>query len=296
MALAISPRQQPVMLVGHRGGADFFAETFGPNIFTTVSKMLTDQVEPILKDPQGRLFEPLQDFCKTKARQAKERQAYYRSYPQEALSLAILSPFRIVRLSVAAFVIAEVMDYLGVLEDPQAAKERIIKAFQDANIHANIQKTTSNWWNNARRDGGILNAKTWSSPTALQQTIATWQPKHQFAVGTAVGLVFSQFVWSVAHQLGKSAVVMYVLSEANYFVAQQYGKSLTDRCKENVLVQKIDSVLNEIRQAVRRTVREPTHLKETIPEFMKHYVPRGGLPPGTKSGLLAGIIAGVVVV
>jgi hypothetical protein len=272
-----------------RGGGDIFSD-LAP-IFSQVSKVVKTHVEPILKDPNGRILQPLQDFAKQKGEESKQRRAHYQTKPSEAMvGFALLSPLRIVRLTVTALIIAETLDYLGIFEDPKAAKRRVVKVLKQANV-----PSVQNWWKGARLEGGMLHPKTWTNPSAFKRKVAMWQPKHQFALGAGVGLVFSHSVWSVAEHALKFGVVVYILSEVNQLVMLRSGQSVPQKFGIKVGA-KVETGLERVRGAVRRTAREPAHLVESIPNLIDRYVPDGGLPPNTKSGFVSGLVAGVVLV
>ncbi|KAI2496110.1 hypothetical protein MHU86_18387 [Fragilaria crotonensis] len=207
VAFAVSPRS-PTKAVRVRKRGVFLSER-GP-----VFSQLTPQLETILNDLHGKVLSPLQEFATKAAHEAKERQDYYRHAPQEALGLATLSPIRIVRLSVVALIVAELLDYYGVLENPLVTRERIVKAFKEHANVPNLKSKTKNWWDKARSENGILTRSVWTDPSALSKKMATWQPKHQFAVGASVGLMISQFFWSVVGKGLKLGLVVYVFSNS----------------------------------------------------------------------------------
>ena len=291
MAFVVAGRS-PARSLQQKGSGDVLSE-LGP-----IFSQLSPQLEHILKDLNGKILLPLQDFAAKTAQEAKERQAYYSEAPQQALGLAILSPIRIVRFSVVALILAEVLDSLGVLENPQAAKQRIVKAFKQAKENVNVpnlQSKTKIWWKQARQEeGGLLRLSTWSSPSNLPKRMANWQPKHQFFVGATIGLLFSQFVWSVASQGLQLGVVVYALSELNELVKRQSGKSVTEQFGSNKLSTQVQDGLESVRSAVRKTAQNPLLIMETIPELIEQIVPE--IPPGTKTGFLGGIAAGIVIV
>jgi hypothetical protein len=289
VAFAVSPRS-PTKALRARKRGDFLSD-LGP-----VFSQLTPQLETILHDLHGKVLSPLQEFATKAAQEAKERQDHYRRAPQEALGLAILSPIRIVRLSVVAFVIAELLDYFGVLENPQVTRERIVKAIKE---HANVPSLklkTKNWWLQARSENGILSRSTWTDPSALSKKMATWQPKHQFAVGASIGLMFSQFIWSVVGKALKLGLVVYVFSELNDLVKRKSGKSVVEQIDSKHST-RAQNALDRVRSAFHQVLEDPVLIRENLADLTESIVPRDRRPPqGTLVGLLAGIVGGVVIV
>lgn len=289
VAFAVSPRS-PTKAVRVRKRGVFLSE-LGP-----VFSQLTPQLETILNDLHGKVLSPLQEFATKAAQEAKERQDYYRHAPQEALGLAILSPIRIVRLSVVALIVAELLDYYGVLENPHVTRERIVKAFKEHANVPNLKSKTKNWWDKARSENGILTRSVWTDPSALSKKMATWQPKHQFAVGASVGLMISQFFWSVVGKGLKLGLVVYVFSELNELVKRKSGKSVVEQI-DSEHATRVQNALNRVRSAFHQVLDDPTLIRENIADIVESIVPRERLPPqGTMVGLLAGIMGGVVIV
>lgn len=291
LAFASPPRiaaSRPTLNLRGGGKSDY---TYFSDLASSLSTVVKKHVEPVLKDPNGRILRPLSHYARQQAKKAKERQARYRSAPHEALGLVFLSPFRIVRMSVTALVLAEVLDYMGVLQDPQATTDRVKNALKSANIPS-VQNKAKIWWSRSRQQGGLLHPETYTSPRA---TLATsWQPKHQFALGAGVGLMTSQLFWALTSQLLKGTVVVYGLSELNQLLKRQSGKSVTERFNSQ-MSEKVEAGLNTTRGAIRRAVQDPGHLMETIPEIVEQYVPDGGLPPSTRIGVASGLVAGILI-
>lgn len=291
MAFASAP---PPTLAVRGGGGDIFSD-LAP-LFAQVTRVVQTHVEPILKDPNGRILQPLREFAKQRAEETKRRQARYRSNPPQALGFAVLSPTRIVRMGVTAMILAELLDYLGALDDPRAAKKRVVNAFKtNANVPT-LQRRTQNWWKGARRRGGLLHVQTWSSTSSVTNHLATWQPKHQFAIGAGGGLMLTHLFWCVAHHALKTGVVIYTLSELNALIKQQSGQSVSERFGTTKFGAKVEIGLEDVRGAVRSAAKDPAHLVETIPNLVGRYVPDVGLPQGTKTGFMAGLVVGIVIV
>ena len=257
---------------------------------------LTPQLEAILSDLHGKVLSPLQEYATKAAQEAKERQDHYRNVPQEALGLAILSPIRIVRLSIVAIVFAELLDYFGVLESPHVARERIVKAFKEHANMPNLKSKAKNWWVQARSENGLLTRSTWSDLSALSNKLATWQPKHQFAFGASVGLMFSQFVWSIVGKGLKLGILVYAVSELNELVKRQSGKSVIEQIDSKYSTQ-VQNAFERVRGTVHRALEDPALIRESIADLLDPTVTGERRPPtGALVGLLAGILGGVVIV
>lgn len=287
---------------GSGGGGDDFVSSIGP-LWSMLSKVVADQVEPMLKDPNGKILLPAQSFLQHRAKEVQARQMEHSANPQSALKF-VLKPLKLARLSVTALVVAEALNYFGVLEDPELAKEKIRQAFREARmefheLRGDLRGSAQSWWKSARSPGGILHGSTWKSPASLKRKIAAMEPKHQFAFGATVGFALSPFCWCVATQLIQSAAAVYLTSEANHILKTSSGKSAMDRIGDMVqgnLGDSLETGLETVRSFVRRTMSNPATLLESIPESLDRFVPQDGLTPNTKRGLLLGLVVGVAVV
>jgi hypothetical protein len=291
MAFAVSPRS-PTKEIQVQRGVDRVSE-LGP-IFSQV----TPQLESILNDLNGKILVPLQQIASKRAQEAQARHDYYDSTApqQQALGLAFLSPFRILRLSATAWVLAEVLDYFGVLDDPKATGDRVVKVFQQHANLSNLQSKAKNWWIQARQDRGLLNWSNWTNLSTLCRTMASWQTKHQFAMGASLGLLFSEFVRSVATKGLKVGIGVYVLAEINHMVKRQSGKSIAEQIGSKYASQ-VQDALDSVRITIRKTAAHPQVMMEILPELIQQVAPNGECPPpGALSGLLVGIIVGVAIV
>jgi hypothetical protein len=210
-----------------RGGASS-SPSSSPNIDITSWKsvlsfsqgLFTDYVQPLLADPEGKIFQPARAFLEQQAANAQERRQSDQEHPDvsSAASEILLQPTRILRLTVASLLLAQVFETTGLLEDkslPAAWRKHAQPFLQD--MTSNLQrwwKKYPSWWKAARSQGGLLSASTWSHPALLSSSWKTHvSPKYQMAVGLGIGMVFSPAMWSIAAGLLETGIVAYLLAE-----------------------------------------------------------------------------------
>ena len=268
-----------------RGGGlsnDLFG-IVGP-LFSTVSKVVQENLEPMLTHSNAKI-QGVNSL--TQKNVSQERQ---HNPSLNTLSL-VLGPPRIVKLAVVALILSELLDRLGVLENPHLAKNNILQAWKKARMTSvpEWKGKAVNWWDTSRKPGGTFHG--WSRPT---EKLATWQPKHQLAIGVMVGLTFSPLFWNIASKLGVATVIVYALSEADHKWKNRSGKSPLDKFSG----EKFSSVqikLEVLRETVRSNVKDPKGVPSRMTESIDQLIPNGTLPPNTKWGIVAGLGAGLLV-
>lgn len=269
-----------------RVGGGLSKEYFGivGPLFVAPSNSGQENLEPRLKDPNAMIQK--NDFV-TQKDDSSERS---NDPPLNALSL-LLGPPRIVTLAIVALVLSELLDRFGVLENPQLAKNKLVQAWKKARITSisEWKGMAEHWWGTSRQPGGTFHG--WSRPS---EKLATWQPKHQLAVGAMGGLACSRFFWNIATKLGVATVIVYAFSEAHH----KWKNKSTKYSSHKFSGEKFAAVrikLEILRETVRSNVKDPKGVPSRMSVLLDQYIPNGILPPNTKWGIVVGLGTGLLV-
>ena len=152
----------------------------------------------------------------------------------------VFLPMRIVKLSLAAWVISEVLEYCGLIDTENTLlstssesitwkTSRLRQHLTSIWHHAQPQVTKlneriNNWWH---RYGTIFRKATWSSRHQLQVELSYWKPKYVFGVGAGLGLVVAPLAYSLCQALFPPLALAYGLAELNHYSKSKYDISLS---------------------------------------------------------------------
>jgi hypothetical protein len=265
-------------------------EVRSSGILAMISNAVHKNLEPTLKESKA-IAKRVNPFTDRTVGVAPTRHRHaYKASPSHAMVMA-LRPGKLVKWCVVALFVSEALDRLGILENPQQLKDKLQRALKVARTTSVPQwkGKAGNWWGRTKQPGGLFYG--WKRP---REKLATWEPKHQSAVGGFIGLAFSQFFWSIASKVAVTSVAVYALSEANLYLKEQSGKSALDRLSSTGFPQ-VEVNLALVRDSVRASVKDPMSIPSQITDLLDQNIPDGGLPPQTKWGFLWGLGAGVLV-
>ena len=190
-------------------------------------------IQSILQDPHGRIVQPLHDFVQRTAIEANETRASYSESPSHAISVVFI-PTRILKLSIAAWCLAEFLDYCGIVtngsSDSSSTKEETTSRLQ-AQLHRlwyraqpkvqEVQTKVQRWWTNHPEIVQLLRPSTWSSKEQLSKALEDLPAKYQFAMGASLGMITSPILWSVSSSVFPPLAVLCGLAELNHRFKQQ---------------------------------------------------------------------------
>ncbi|KAL7581719.1 hypothetical protein ACA910_022259 [Epithemia clementina (nom. ined.)] len=220
----------------------------------------------------------------------RRRQAYSQSV--ETTSSAICSPQRALKLTLLAFVVAELLQFLEETSTVPLVGSFGVKAKK-------ISATWSTQWDNfqlvGRAKGGLLRPETWTDRVALTRALQEQvEPKYQWALGAAVGFVLSPVAWTLSWTvLGWSASV-YIIAEVHHLLKTNVDNYYHTLKKwDNPIIFAVDDILEDLRKFVAHAIAAP---KETLLAMRDDIDDRidFDFPPHVQKGLLFGAIVGIV--
>jgi hypothetical protein len=158
----------------------------------------------------------------------------------------VLFPSRIFKLSLAAWILSEALDFLGILNDdtPRLLKHQMDRVWYDVQpklVH------------------GIARIKMWWSGTLTLENLERIPSKYNFAVGTSLGMIVSPVLSIVAGSLWQPAVFIYILAEANASLKARskfHLGSLFERTHHDIGTT-LDHALERLRRMIRSAVPQP---------------------------------------
>ena len=217
----------------------------------------------------------------------RRRKAYSRDQSMETTRTAVLSPRRALRLSLVAFVFAELLQFL----------ETRTKTWGETaeTISADLGHRWKNFCNVGRAKGGLLRGETWTNGPALSRALQDQlEPKYQWALGATAGFVLSPFALSLGWTvLGWSAGI-YILAEIHHLLKTHIDDYYYSLKKwDNPIIYAVDDGLEDMRRFVDKAISAP---KETLLAMRDDIDERidFDFPPHTQKGLLFGAIVGVI--
>lgn len=263
------------------------------------TKLVQEKVQPALDDPRTNLWDPFQSFVSKQTQVAKERQEIVvHQDPKQAASL-LINPGRFLKLSIAAWIVAEVLYKFGFFDNPAGVGKTLQQVWKE---HAEepleeVQYHVKKWWQGERGKGGFLHPSTYRDLSLLFQRIQNFAPRYQFALGACIGMAVSPIVWCLAIKAIQATVIVYVLSEVNEYWRDNssVGDSLIEvlgfRGKGG---DSINDFLDHVREGIRSTVLYPDKFwADTRESLQEDSV--DGPPANTKQGFVFGTIIGVIV-
>lgn len=165
--------------------------------------------------------------------------------PVDSVAIALF-PSRVFKLSMAAWILSEALDYLGILNDdtPHLLKSQMDRVWYDVQPRiAYAAATVQNWW----------------SGTITFENLGRIPSKYNFAVGTSLGMIAAPVLSVVAGSLWRPAVLLYIVAEANASLKAK-GKlhlgSLLARGHRGIGTI-VDRCLERLRQRIRSALPQP---------------------------------------
>lgn len=204
-------------------------------MWRSAAALARTHVEPVLRDPSGKLLEPVGRFLGEKASEA--RVAERRTGEGTALAGAALGMRRAAKMTLAALLLAEALGYAGFFagDEDRQWNESMLGEYEDGSGIRRVRRTfrryLEDWWDQARSPGGILFGGTWGTwgdrfivgqafrqdvVRPLREAYESLYDKHKFALGVTAGLTYSPSLFALG---GKAATVVkwtaavYVLAE-----------------------------------------------------------------------------------
>jgi hypothetical protein len=257
------------------------------------SKLVQEKVE------DGTLLDSFKHFAKNQGKAAKERHEALVNEPEGSLEL--LNGGRIVKLGVAAWIIAELLHQLGCFQNTSGVVPQIAKVWKE---HAEgpideIKYRVNVWWTEERQYGGLFHSSTWQDPSLLLSKFRNLPQRYQFAVGAGTGMILSPILWSVAMRAFKLMGCVYLFAELNehWRSTSSIGESVVELVGfRGSTGETMNEFLETFRDAIRYTVNNPTSLWAEAQEGLQDNSPGVGLPAAVKQGFLLGTIVGFFVV
>jgi hypothetical protein len=158
----------------------------------------------------------------------------------------VLFPSRIFKLSLAAWILSEALDFLGILNDDTP---RLLKHQMDR-VWCDVQP---------KLVYGIARIKRWWSETLTLENLERIPSKYNFAVGTSLGMIVSPVLSIVVGSLWQPVVFIYILAEANASLKARSKfdlASLFVRTHHDIGTT-LDHALERLRQMIRSAVPHP---------------------------------------
>jgi hypothetical protein len=245
---------------------------------------------PALNDPQTRIVEPISQYLQDHMERMNTRHARYQRYPHEALFFTILYPSRILQLATLSFIVSEALNRAGFFDNSLDTNGHRMLSTRLKTTWKNIQSPLLLW---QHRIQSWWQSKTWRHPIHSLQRL---QPKHQFAVGTTVGVVCGPFVWCVLSRVLQYTSVAYILAEANQYCKVQSDASLVEHvgswvCITGSVLETVEQTLESVRMTLRNTFRHPRILVGDLNHKLSIV---DDIPQDVKLGLVLGIAAGLL--
>lgn len=208
--------------------------------------------------------------------------------------LSFLRPSRVARLSLLAFVIAEVLDRLGVLYEDTPS---ILKSQLEAFWYYDVEPTLMLWKAHLQQFYALkirphlpsfLRHDNLSSENLRSNVLSFLSTtKVAFTVGASLGMISSPVFVQCAVRYWKPILAVYSLAEANHYCKRQ-GKKLVQRLGDTpqTLGATLDGMLEQCRNLVRRVVLGTKAVKDGS------IVVLTGTPPAEGRGAAVSLLGG----
>lgn len=229
-----------------------------------------------------------------------ERRAQYSTY-LDAVRTSLFHPFRVLRLTLFAFVLVELADSL--------VQNNSFRSVYKENIEPLVQEgwqRADKWWSKGRREGGLFHAATWSWKNINehpQSVIKAWNEqfsrKVQRAMGVTFGLILSPIMWTLTTKTLTFVSIIVIISEINLYVGEKIEIALQRiSLRLSNLWGRVDVALETIRRTFRSLLNKPSQvtqatLENNFNETVSEEVLPISLQQGLAIGLLLGFLAGV---
>jgi hypothetical protein len=172
----------------------------------------------------------------------------------------MLVPLRLCKLFLAAWLLAEALDYCGVLDEragPSKLKSQVRRVWYRAQPRVTRWQTRLEiWW---ETKAILLHPKTWSSATKLKMALSQVQSKYNFAIATCVGMILSPLVQCLGATILRPTLILYTVSEFNHQWKEQNDDFHLENFTggDNTLGATADYYLTKLRTFVRRVMQGP---------------------------------------
>ena len=221
---------------------------------------------------------------------ANRRRNEYSSSPEKTSS-AIFSPQRTLRLTLVAFVVAEVLQFL----ETQTAPLMGDLGERAETITATMASQWENFCRIGRSRGGLLHPDTWTNRVVLSRALQEQvEPKYQWALGAAAGFVLSPLVWSIGWTVLGWSASLYLVAETHHLL-KMYTEGYYSTLKQwdSQVLFLVDDILEDLRKFVEKAIESP---KETLLAMRDDIDDRidFDFPPHVQKGILFGSLAGVI--
>jgi hypothetical protein len=209
-----------------------------------VSKTVVEEEKP---ESKGLLPSPLQTIqpkssssLKTSSGKSGQTAAAAAASPT---SLAVLlQPLRLCKLTLVAWLLAEVLDHMGILHEdtPTVLRSQFHRVWYD------LQPKLSDLTSRVQR--------LWGQVTP--ERIQSLPPKYQFAMGSSLGMIASPLLVTMTASLWQPALLLYGLAEVNANIKSRgkgsLGMMFGNGENNSGLGADLDSLLERLRRGVRR--------------------------------------------
>jgi hypothetical protein len=203
-----------------------------------------------IEDPQSHIAEPIQQRINQVLLQSNPAtgEELVASSKNEVSTTSMAKPesVRIFKLSLAAWILSEALDFLGILNDdtPRLLKHQMDRVWYDVQpklVH------------------GIARIKMWWSGTLTLENLERIPSKYNFALGTSLGMIVSPVLSIVAGSLWQPALFIYILAEANASLKARskfHLGSLFERTPHDIGTT-LEHHLERLRRMIRSAVPQP---------------------------------------
>ncbi len=184
--------------------------------------------------------------------------------------LSLLRPSRIARLSLLAFVLAEVLDRLGILYEDTPS---ILKSQLEAFWYYDVEPTLMVWKASLQEFyvlkirpylPSFLQPGNWNGENLQGHVVSVLSTtKVAFTAGAALGMISSPVFVQWAVRYWKPVLAVYSLAEVNHY-CKRLGRKLVQRLGDtpHTLGATLDGILEQCRHLVRRMVLGTKVMKE----------------------------------
>jgi hypothetical protein len=164
--------------------------------------------------------------------------------PNQSVTAMVFFPSRVLKLTVAAWILSETLDMLGILNDdtPQLLRSQVDRVWYDVYPKLILIKHTfQGWW-----DGAITLENLEKIPS-----------KYNFAIGTSLGLIVSPVMLVASGSLWQPALVIYILAEVNANLRARGRWNLGSVRKQLKFGSIVERFFERVRRFVRSSLPQP---------------------------------------
>jgi hypothetical protein len=239
-----------------------FSKYIQPVLQDPKEKMFIPMKEAI-EDPGAKFWKPINAFVQSQATQAQDLRSNYTAIETQIETVSImLVPLRLCKVFLSAWLLAEALDYCGILEEHvghSKLKSQVRRVWYRAQPRFTRWQTRLEllWETKAT----LLHPLTWSSKSKLRVALSQVPYKYHFAIGAgaSLGMTMSPLVLSLGAAILQPTLILYAVSELN----QQWREENDDfhlknfTGGDNTLGATADYYLTKLRTFVRRVMQGP---------------------------------------